>query len=204
MDTTNGKAALLLVDLQNDFCHPEGTAGKRGKDIHAFHEQMKHMKNLLETARKFKVPVIHVISEHSAWTESPSAIERFGRTNQKRNLSYCEPGSWGAEIHDDFSPLPGEKVVVKNRYSAFVQTNLELLLRSNGIRHLTIIGAYTNVCIDTTARDAFMRDFFVTVPSNCVVSDNEQLHYAALKLLQGTFAKVVHSVEVKKQWKGEK
>ena len=196
MDTTNGKAALLLVDLQNDFCRPEGTAGKRGKDIHAFHGTMKQMKDLLETARECKVPVIHVISEHSAWTELPSAIERFGRINQKGNLSYCEPGSWGAETHDDFSPLPGEKVVVKNRYSAFVQTNLELLLCSNGIRHLTIIGAYTNVCIDTPVRDAFIRDFFVTVPSNCVVSDIEQLHHDALKLLQGTFAEVVHSVGV--------
>lgn len=203
MNTTNGNVALLLVDLQNDFCHPEGTAGKRGKDIHAFYEQMKQMKDLLEAARECEIPVIHVISEHSAWTESPSANERFGRSNQKSNLSYCEPGSWGAEIHEYFTPLPGEKVVVKHRYSAFVHTNLELLLRTNGIRHLTIIGAYTNVCIDTTARDASMRDFFVTVPSNCVVSDNEKLHHNALELLQGTFAEVVHAVEVKKQWKGE-
>ena len=203
MDTPKGKAALLLVDLQNDFCHPEGTASKRGKDIHAIHGTMKQMKDLLETARECKVPVIHVISEHSAWTESPSGHERFGRSNQKSNVSYCEPGSWGAEIHDDFSPLPEEKIVVKNRYSAFVHTNLELLLRSNDIGHLTIIGAYTNVCIDTTARDAAMRDFFVSIPSNCVVSDNEKLHDNALELLQGTFAEIVHAIEVKKQWKGE-
>jgi uncharacterized protein (TIGR02058 family) len=203
MEKFNEKTALVLVDLQNDFCHPNGTAAGRGKDVHAFGEKLKNIKDLLGIARERNIPVIHVVSEHSVWTESPSGKERFGRSDQDGHLSYCEPGSWGAEIYHAFSPNTEEKIVVKHRYSAFLHTDLELILRRNGIEHIVITGGYTNVCIDTTARDASMRDFFVSVPYDCVISDNEKLHNAALKLLNGTFADIVHSNEIKSQWKGE-
>jgi ureidoacrylate peracid hydrolase len=203
MDTQNKKTALILVDLQNDFCHPEGTAGKRGKKVDAFQDRLENMKHLLEAARKNNIPVIHAISEHSDWTESPTGKERFGRRDQGIQLSYCEPKSWGAEIYPYFTPIPEEKIIVKHRYSAFLHTDLELILRRYGIEHIIITGGYTNVCIDSTARDAYMRDFFVTIPYDCVISDNEKHHNYALELLDGTFADVVHSNEIKSQWKGE-
>lgn len=194
------KSALLLIDLQNDFCHPEGTASKRGKHVAALQEKVENMKDLLEAARNSDIPVIHVISEHSSWTESPSGKERFGRSSQDSKLTYCEPGSWGAEIYPPFTPQPGEQVMIKHRYSAFVHTNLEFILKRHGMEHISLIGAYTNVCIDSTARDAYMRDFSVTIPYDGVVSDNETLHDYALELLQGTFADVVPASEIIKQW----
>jgi ureidoacrylate peracid hydrolase len=201
MDRCNEKTALILVDLQNDFCHPDGTAAKRGKNVSAFKRKLENIKHLLETARETNISVIHVISEHSVWTESPSGKERFGRRNQNSHLSYCEPGSWGGEIHQYFIPKSDEKVVAKHRYSAFLHTELELILQRIGIEHIVITGGYTNVCIDTTARDAYMRDFFVSVPYDCVISDSEKLHNTALELLNGTFADVIHSSDVKRQWK---
>ena len=201
MDNFNKKTALILVDLQNDFCHPAGMASKRGKNVHGFQDKLESMKSLLEAARVNNIPVIHAISEHSAWTESPSGKERFGRKDQGSDLSYCEPGTWGAEFYHYFTPESKEKIIVKHRYSAFLHTDLDLILRSKSIDHTIIAGAYTNVCIDSTARDAYMRDFFVTIPSDCVVSDNEQLHHYALELLKGTFAEVAHSSKIKKQWK---
>jgi ureidoacrylate peracid hydrolase len=201
MDNFNKKTALILVDLQNDFCHPAGTASKRGKNVHDFQDKLESMKFLLEAARENNIPVIHAISEHSAWTESPSGKERFGRKGQGSDLSYCEPGTWGAEIYHYFTPESKEKIIVKHRYSAFLHTDLDLILRSKRIEHIIIAGAYTNVCIDSTARDAYMRDFFVTVPYDCVVSNNEKLHHYALELLEGTFSEVAHSSKIKKQWK---
>lgn len=203
MEKFNESTALVLVDLQNDFCHPDGTAAGRGKNVHAFEKELENIKHLLETARENNIPVIHVISEHSAWTASPSGKERFGRGDQSTHLTYCEPGSWGAEIYHPFTPHSNEKTIVKHRYSAFLNTDLELILRRNSIAHIVITGGYTNVCIDTTARDAYMRDFFVTVPYDCVLSDNEKLHNAALELLNGTFADIVHSNKIKSEWKGE-
>lgn len=191
--------ALLLIDLQNDFCHPEGTASRRGKNIQSFQDVFQQMLKLLEFARNLDMPIIHVISEHSEWTSSPSQKERYGRKRQNENLSYCEPGSWGADIYHLFKPLQNETIVKKHRYSAFLHTDLELILRANEIEHVMIIGLYTNVCIDSTARDAYMRDFAVTVPSDCVVSDDKKKHQYALKLLQGTFAEVVSSREIIEQ-----
>lgn len=153
--------ALLLIDLQNDFCRLEGTANKRGKDVTFFQETFQAMTSLLQATRKKTIPIIHVISEHSVWSESPSKIERFGRKNQQIEYTYCTPGSWGARIYHLLQPQPEEKVITKHRYSAFYQTNLELILQTGKIEHIILTGLYTNVCIDTTARDGFMRDFQV-------------------------------------------
>ncbi|GAB3799485.1 cysteine hydrolase family protein [Virgibacillus kimchii] len=200
MSTSNGKSVLLLVDLQNDFCHPDGTAAKRGKNVHVFRETLLRTKNLLDAARNNSIPVIHAISEHSEWTASPTQKERYGRAGSKSGLSYCEPGSWGAEFFQPFIPEHGEKIVIKHRYSAFLYTDLELILRRSGVTELVISGAYTNVCLDSTARDGYMRDFHVIVPADCAVSDHQRHHDYALALLDGTFADVVHSDDIKRQW----
>lgn len=199
----NSKTALLLVDMQNDFCHPEGTANKRGKNVQALQSIFENIAHLLDVARKQQIPILHVISDHSEWTKSPSEKERYGRTRQEEQLSYCEPNTWGADIYAPFQPKMNERIVVKHRYSGFLHTDLELILRANSIGHVVITGAYTNVCIDCTARDAYMRDFTVTIPSDCVASDNEKLHYYTLELLKGTFAHVCHSHDIKKWWEYE-
>lgn len=195
------KTALVLIDLQNDFCHPNGTASMRGKDIHAFGDIIKNITTLLKNARENNIPIIHAISEHSIWSQSPSKKERFGRKEQRDELSYCEPHSWGAEIYDLFTPKSIEKIIIKHRYSAFLHTNLELILKANSIENLILVGLYTNVCIDSTARDGYMRDFHVTIPYDCVASDDKKKHQYALHLVNGTFADVIQSTEIIKQWK---
>ncbi|WP_010530595.1 cysteine hydrolase family protein [Lentibacillus jeotgali] len=193
------KTALVLIDLQNDFCHLDGTASKRGKSITNFQDTFKSIVHLLNVARRENIPIIHTISEHSVWSQSPSRKERFGRQEQKNTLSYCQPGTWGANIYHLFEPEPNEKVIIKHRYSAFLYTNLELILRASQIEHIILVGIYTNVCIDSTARDGYMRDFCVTVPYDCVASDDEEKHEYALHLLKGTFANIVHSSKLIEQ-----
>lgn len=199
--THSNQIALILVDLQNDFCHSEGTGAKRGKKVKApaFHEALENMTILLESARSSAMPIIHVISEHSDWSMSPRGYERFGRCDQQPHLSYCEPGSWGADIYHPFKPEPDEKVVIKHRYSAFLHTDLEMFLRSLQINQIIVIGLYTDVCIDSTVRDAYMRDFSVTIPYDCVTSDNLRLHHMTLELLKGTFADITHSHHLKEK-----
>lgn len=193
------RTALILVDLQNDFCHPEGTASQRGRDVHILKEKLKNMASLLKLVRRNKLPVIHVISEHNAWTQSPSKNERYGRSGQNTRLAYCEPNSWGADIYPLFTPQPSEKVVVKHRYSGFLHTNLELLLRANEIEHIIAAGVNTDICLDSTVRDAYMRDFFVTIPYDCAASTSDNRHHVALELLDGTFGNVVHSTDIRKK-----
>lgn len=190
------RCALILIDLQNDFCHPKGTASLRGKNVESLFPALKKMSHLLDVARHVSMPIIHVISEHSRWTSSPSQRERFGRTKPKKALQYCQPNSWGAEIYHLFRPLRDEKVIVKHRYSAFYETNLALILRAKNIKQIILIGLYTDVCVDTTARDAYMRDFSVWIPRDAVASDDTKKHSYALYLLDGTFAQINSAEEI--------
>lgn len=195
------KTALILIDLQNDFCHPNGTASERGNNVHAFQDTFKNITTLLKAARESNTPIIHAISEHSDWSESPSKKERFGREEQVDELSYCELNSWGAEIYHLFKPESTEKIIIKHRYSAFLHTDLEFILKANNIESIVLVGLYTNVCIDSTARDGYMRDFQVTIPYDCVASNDIKKHKYALHLVKGTFSEVIQSTEVIEQWK---
>ncbi|HLR41558.1 MAG TPA: isochorismatase family protein [Virgibacillus sp.] len=96
-----------------------------------------------------------------------------------------------------FTPFPSEKVIVKHRYSGFLYTDLKLVFMKRKLPHLIMAGLNMEVCLDNTDRDAYMRDFFVTVPYDCAASTNEAHHQAALQLLDGTFANVVHPENLK-------
>ncbi|HLR40056.1 MAG TPA: isochorismatase family cysteine hydrolase [Virgibacillus sp.] len=130
MDRVENNAAtgLILVDLQNDFCHPEGTAAKRGHKVDDIYETLERIADLLYFVRNKGLPVFHVVSQHSLWTQSPTGKERFGRKNQMPEQTYCAPHTWGSEVYPLFTPFPSEKVIVKHRYSVFLYTDLELVL----------------------------------------------------------------------------
>ena len=120
-------AALIAVDVQNDFVSPQGSAGKRGEDVSAAMAMIPNLTRLIDEARKIGLTVVYIRTTHSEWTDTPSWIYR---SSQKSGLSTCREGTWGAEFYEGISPLPTERVVVKHRYSGFHNTNLELVLRN--------------------------------------------------------------------------
>src|SRR5690349_13612190 len=120
--------ALIIVDVQNDFCSPEGTLASLGVDMTESDRAIDHMEQLLHAAREAGVAVIHLAMEMSEHSESPPWMDvRMRRSPQRPR--WCAPGSWGAQFHR-IEPLPDEPVIRKHRYSGFVGTRLELLLRS--------------------------------------------------------------------------
>jgi nicotinamidase-related amidase len=92
----------------------------------------------------------------------------------------CIDGSPESEIHGAIAPLPGEKVVSKHRYSAFYGTDLEIVLRCLKVEDLVICGIMTNLCCESTARDAYFRDFRVFIPADAMASISEEMHLASL------------------------
>ncbi len=114
----------------------------------------------------------------------------------------CLPASWGGDFVAELKPLDGEPVVVKHRYSAFVDTRLDLLLRSNGIRTVILPGVATHCCVESTARDAAMRDYYVVVPEDGVAVRGKQrhLHEASLEVLGTYFGQVVGSRDIEAVW----
>ena len=172
------KTALLIIDMENYFASPSGNS---------FLSDTKYIvpniKKLLCYFREHKLPVIYTAHQHL----NPSVDG--GMLSKWWGSSIME-GSLQAEICDELKPA-GERVIKKRRYSAFYQTDLELLLRGMNIENLVITGVMTNLCCETTARDAFVRDFrvFFMADGNC--SATEEMHLASLKNLAFGFAHVL-------------
>jgi nicotinamidase-related amidase len=114
----------------------------------------------------------------------------------------CLEGSPESKIHADIAPLPGEKVISKHRYSAFYNTDLETVLRVLKIEDLVIAGVMTNMCCESTARDAYYRDYRVFLPADGSGSINEEMHLASLLNIAYGFAYVTTSADLVRQVSG--
>ena len=111
----------------------------------------------------------------------------------------CREGSPESEIHQDLAPRPGEKVILKHRYSAFYNTDLETILRCRKIEDLVLTGIMTNLCCESTARDAYYRDHRVFFLADGTGSINEQMHLASLLNLAFGFSFVTTAEEIMRQ-----
>ena len=197
------QAALLVVDMQNDFCHENGALPMHGGDPSMIQEMAPRLRHLIGVARKIRLPIVHVRTHHSQWTDSASWVGRF-----QAPYRLCYPGTWGADFYEGFEPEvsdewePGrhEYVVTKHRYSGFIGTDLDQVLRSRGIETVIMTGEATNVCVETTARDAYMRDYFVVFLGDCTASTAKAAHDATLFTMGKHFGKVVDSTDVIAAW----
>jgi ureidoacrylate peracid hydrolase len=111
----------------------------------------------------------------------------------------CEPGSWGAGFHG-VAPAPGEAIIDKHCYSAFIGTDLEERLRARGIRTLVFAGVQTNVCVETSLRDAYSLGFHVVAAADCAASHTAELHEATLKNVRFLFGDVLSGREIAAFW----
>jgi nicotinamidase-related amidase len=186
--------ALLLVDMQHDFIEPDGLFGRMGIDLSMYEQSRPRLAALLADARESGALVIHIQNTAlpNRMSDSPAQI-RFnlkmheGPRQVGPPLRYTVPGSAGHEFVEEFSPLPGELVVRKYRSSAFWGTNLEMLLRSNGIQTVVVGGCTTEGCVESTARDAMFNDHYVVVASDGVGSDDRAQHDASMLLMRHRF-----------------
>src|SRR5499425_2253639 len=186
-------AALIVVDVQNDFVSPEGSAGKRGEDVSAALTMVPNLLRLINEARRVGLTVVYIRTTHSEWTDTPSWIYR---SSQKSGLNTCREGTWGAELYEGVAPLPGERVVIKHRYSAFINTDLNTVLKAKNVESVLVTGVATNVCVETTARDAYMYDYYVTLVEDCSAASNEAMHKATVQNISEHFGLVVKSDEI--------
>lgn len=198
--TDPAHAALVVIDMQNDFCHPEGVMARRGEDVSHNLAIVPAIARLLAAARAAGVMVVHVNGEYGLASGAPASL--FGPEGPKVTMEICLPGSWGARQLQELAPMPGEPVVVKHRLSAFVDTGLDLLLRSNGIRALVVAGTATPACVESTVRDARFRDYAVVVAEDAVAARGRlrHLHDASLECMRTYFAEVVPSARLLARW----
>lgn len=193
--------ALIIVDMQKDFCTPGFGAERAGRDLSAARAAEPELAKLLASARSAGVTVAHV----GFWTlpdngsdSGPWLAQRRRSTASADNL--CIAHSEGAEFIDTLSPIAGELVIHKHRYSAFTGTNLDVLLRARGVRSLVIGGVSTNACIESTLRAGFELDYYICVPPEAVGSWSKQLHEATLANVDHRFGVTLSTAQVAEIW----
>ncbi len=189
------RCVLVVVDVQNDFCHDRGTLGRAGKDLGPIQGAVERILTFADVARRAQVPVIWVRTEHDRWTNSPTWLAREVRSAGE----ICQTGTWGAELYR-VSPAPGECVVVKHRYSAFVGSRLPVVLRALGRSTLLLAGITTNVCVESTARDAFMHDYDVVLVEDCAGALSKAEHEAAVHNIRTYFGRVLDAAGIERHW----
>ncbi|MGG6311022.1 cysteine hydrolase family protein [Paenibacillus macerans] len=191
----HSRSAVLVVDVQNDYCHPEGALAKVGNDVGAVSGMMPNLHRLLAAARRLGVPVIFIQTFHEEATDSEAWKDR----SSGRSSEVCRTGTWGADFFE-VAPEPGEAVVNKHRYSAFVNTRLDSVLRSQKIETLIMTGVSTNVCVESTARDGFMLDYHIVLLSDACASYSRQAHEMTVENIAGYFGEVTEARHVVSLW----
>ena len=173
------KTAFVVIDMQNDYCSPGGDFDQRGIPIEPAQGILPNIRQLLDAARGRDIFVLYTAMVFDEFTYEDRHHKII--PDRMRDRKLCRRGTWGAEVMDALAPRPEELTIEKCRYSAFYNTNLEVLLRNRGITTLILVGVVTNVCVESTARDAWHRDFDVIVVSDATAGYAEDLHEAALK-----------------------
>ena len=176
----NSSPALLIIDMQNGFCHEKGTFAKLGLDVTPMKEVVPAIDKLRSICREHKMPIYYT---------------RMGRSadNSDGGLVFPPPildlkgfirDTWDAEIVDELQPDAEETVLDKTRNSAFIRTRFAEMLTERKINHLIATGVGTNVCVESTVRDAWQNDFAVVTVSDATATLSEAEHNATLNSLQ--------------------
>jgi ureidoacrylate peracid hydrolase len=194
------RTALLLVDCQMDFASPEGIMAQQGYDMTAPMAAIHNAAALADAARKAGVPCLFARLLTRPGDETPMMREWKARRGQDDDPLLCREGSKGAEFIG-IAPLAGEAVFSKSRYSAFAGTALDAHLKAIKCDTLVIAGLTTECCVDSTARDAFERDYHVFVASDAVAAYEQDLHDGALKALALNCALLASSADILAAWK---
>lgn len=186
------KTALLIVDMQNDFCHPNGFSGSKLKlDLAEIRSIIPSLQTLLKWARESNLEIIFTRETHLPDLSDLTSSKRQRYVNAGSPIGAPGPmgrflvqGETGSEIIDELQPLPNEILLNKPAHSCFVGTSLDLQLRDRHISHLLITGVTTECCVLATYRHASDLGYYCLLLEDCCAAFNRTDHEATLHILQ--------------------
>ena len=191
------RAAVIVIDMQNDFVSVRGKMAEFGFETASVRATVPLIRALLDAARSAGFPVIHTRMINDDAQNPPSWRSFWGEP------AMTLPGSWGAEQVVELSPLPGEVVLSKYAYGAFLGTNLDSILRRRRIETLVFAGTDPNICAGDTIHQAFALGYHVVAVSDCLASFSrigrehaEQLQRMGLYIIENHFGIAVSSGEL--------
>lgn len=199
------QTAVIIIDMQNDYVHREGAtlryfrAQKDGRDFGAAagptvaEQIVPGLIQFIKAARQARVLLIWVRTINDDNTVSPLALAQGKRFVWADDV-------WGTAFYQGLEPQAGEPVVTKHRHSAFFGTGLDIILGRLGIKTVVLTGVSTPYCVESTARDAFARDYQVVTVDDCTASKVVAEHEQALARLGRVFGRVAQSQQIMAIW----
>jgi ureidoacrylate peracid hydrolase len=201
-----GKSAVVVVDMQNAFASKKGMLDLAGADISGAPLVVRSIRSILDAARPAKMPIVYLQMGYKAdlsdsgGPESPNWHKELGI-----RMMNCRPelkgklvtlGTWDFDIVDELKPEPEDLVIVKKRYSGFANTELNAALRRRGIRYLFFTGIATNVCVESTLRDAFFLDYWpILITDAAMAAGSTAMHDATVHNVEKFFGWTMPAAE---------
>lgn len=180
-------SALVIVDLQNDFCHPDGVYAQSGKDISTTREMLPRAISFVAQAQKLGVCCVFVrqVTLENGKGDTPAWLHF--KIRDGKPAEYALRSSWGSQLIEGLQPATRDLIVEKLRPDAFHHTPLDALLRANRIESLLVLGTLTEGCVESTIRSASYHDFYTVVVENCLASPNRLNHEGSLNLFRARY-----------------
>jgi ureidoacrylate peracid hydrolase len=197
------RSALLVVDMQNDFLHPDGAIGRRARempeldfDLPFLAATIPNIRRLADAFRLAGRPVVSIV--HALKPDYSDAQFPYWRRKLPSiiNRTFLAEGSWGAAIIDELAPPADEHVVVKKGFSDFSNTPLDTILRNLGVTTCVVVGVTTCVCVSSTVRSGTEHNYKMVVVQDAVAELNRDAHEAEIRVLGRVFADLKTTDEV--------
>ncbi len=199
------RTAILVIDMQNDFCSPGGGFARAGIDTLGVRSVIPLISTVLAAARRSGVQVVYVKMEHQPDLSDLGAQDNPHRIKHQfisvghrviapdgREGRILVKDTWNTEIVPELAPRPGDLVISKNRYSGFYETSLDAALKERSIQDLVFTGCTTSVCVESTLRDAMFRGYRCLLLSDCTAepigsTELRSNHEASLLVIEKLF-----------------
>lgn len=188
VDLDPARTAMLVIDMQNAFGSPGGMFDRAGVPIASIQQAVAPTRAAIAAARQAGLKIIYLkVGYQADLSDLPAHMG-----NLDGALTRDE---WGSDILDELTPAPDDTVMYKTSFSGFYQTELDDLLRAAGITHLIVTGCTTSICVESTVRDAFFRDYHCIVLEDCTAEPiganlSRSNHDATLLLIERVFGSV--------------
>jgi ureidoacrylate peracid hydrolase len=206
VDVDLKSAALVIVDMQNAFAAKDGVFDLAGIDISQASRVTRVIRNVLEGARGAGIKVVYLQMGYkmdlsdSGGPDSPNWHKEFAlllmRNHPELQERLLAEGTWNFAIVDELKPHSGDLIIRKSRYSGFTGTDLDSLLRTRQIRFLFFVGMATNVCVESTLRDAYFLDYWPILITDATMQAGPSfLQEATVQNVENHFGWTITSLE---------